>query len=155
MERIRADGMTNAFDRYRSQEKIRCKYCLQGLSCKLCSNGPCRISDRGPQDKGVCGIGPDAMAMRDFLLHNVMGAATYSHHAYEAFRTLRATAQGKTPFKLTDTNKLKWMCQTLGIDTNQTNERMAVALAELLEEQLRTGAGEPNIMVEAFAPKSG
>ena len=73
MERIRADGMTNAFDRYRSQEKIRCKYCLQGLSCKLCSNGPCRISDRGPQDKGVCGIGPDAMAMRDFLLHNVMG----------------------------------------------------------------------------------
>ncbi|NLL39899.1 MAG: anaerobic carbon-monoxide dehydrogenase catalytic subunit [Clostridiales bacterium] len=153
MERIRADGMTNAFDRYRSQEKIRCKYCLQGLSCKLCSNGPCRISDRGPQDKGVCGIGPDAMAMRDFLLHNVMGAATYSHHAYEAFRTLRATAQGKTPFKLTDTNKLKWMCQTLGIDTNQTNERMAVALAELLEEQLRTGAGEPNIMVEAFAPK--
>jgi len=153
MKRIREDGMSNVFDRYALQEKIRCKFCLQGLSCKLCSNGPCRIVEKGPQDKGVCGIGGDAMAMREFLLHNIMGAGTYSHHAYEAFRTLRETAKGNTPFKITDVNKLKWMCQKLGINTNQDINQMAIELADLLEHQLKVGTDEPNLMVETFAPK--
>ncbi|MGB4428777.1 MAG: hypothetical protein WBI48_03965, partial [Thermacetogeniaceae bacterium] len=117
LKRIREDGMSNVFDRWVLQEKIRCKFCLQGMSCQLCSNGPCRINEKGGQDKGVCGIGGDAMAMRNLLLRNIMGAATYSHHAYEAFRTLRATAEGKTPFTITDVDKLKWMCEKVGIDT--------------------------------------
>lgn len=151
--RIRQDGMSNVFDRYAAQEKIRCKFCLQGLSCQLCSNGPCRISEKTGQEKGVCGIGPDAMAMRNFLLKNIMGAGTYSHHAYEAFRTLKATAEGKTPFKITDVEKLKFMCQKVGIDTNQEVNDMAIELAVLLGDQQQIGNVEENIMVEAFAPK--
>ena len=153
LKRIREDGLSNAFDRYALQEKIRCKFCLEGLSCQLCSDGPCRISEKGGQDKGVCGIGPDAMAMRTLLLHNIMGAGTYSHHAYEAFRTLKETALGKTCFKLTDTNKLKWMCEKVGIDTNQGDNQMAEQLADLLNAEMSKGANEPSIMVEAFAPK--
>lgn len=75
------------------------------------------------------------MAMRNFLLKNIMGAGTYSHHAYEAFRTLKATAEGKTPFTIKDVNKLKWMCENLGIDTNKDTNQMAIELADLLEEQ--------------------
>lgn len=151
--RIREDGMSNVFDRYAAQEKIRCKFCLQGLSCQQCSQGPCRINEKGEQDRGVCGIGPDAMAMRKLLLQNIMGAGTYSHHAYEAFRTLKATGEGKTPFKIKDVNKLKWMCEKLGINSNQEVNQMAVQLADLLENQQRIGVEEPNLMVEAFAPK--
>jgi len=152
LKRIREYGMSNVFDRYALQEKIRCKFCLQGLSCKLCSNGPCRINEKGGQDKGVCGIGGDAMAMREFLMHNIMGAATYSHHAYEAFRTLRATGQGKTPFKITDVGKLKWMCEKVGINTGNDVNRMAVELADLLESEMYKDTEKPSIMVEAFAP---
>lgn len=150
--RIREDGMSNVFDRYELQEKIRCKFCLQGLSCKLCSDGPCRISEKGGQDKGVCGIGGDAMAMRELLLHNIMGAGTYSHHAYEAYRTLRATAQGKTPFQITEPEKLKWLCSMVGIDNNQEINKMAVELADLLEAEMAKDPEKPSIMVEAFAP---
>ncbi|KYH29495.1 MULTISPECIES: anaerobic carbon-monoxide dehydrogenase catalytic subunit [Clostridium] len=153
MKRIREDGMSNVFDRWTKQEKIRCKFCLQGLSCQLCSNGPCRINDKGEPEKGVCGIGPDAMAMRNFLLKNIMGAGTYSHHAYEAFRTLKATGEGKTPFKIKDVDKLKWMCEKLGIDTNQDINKMAVQLAELLQRQQEIGEDDENLMVEAFAPR--
>ena len=153
LRKIREDGLSNAFDRYALQEKIRCKFCLEGLSCQLCSDGPCRISEKSGQDKGVCGIGPDAMAMRTLLLHNIMGAGTYSHHAYEAFRTLRETAQGKTCFKITDVKKLKWMCHIVGIDTNQNENRMAEELADLLNAEMSKGADELSIMVEAFAPK--
>ncbi|HEX2938040.1 MAG TPA: anaerobic carbon-monoxide dehydrogenase catalytic subunit [Ruminiclostridium sp.] len=153
LKRIRKDELSNAWDRYALQEKIRCKFCLEGLSCQLCSDGPCRISLKGGQDKGVCGIGGDAMAMRTLLLHNIMGAGTYSHHAYEAYRTLRETAHGKTPFKITDTNKLKWMCQMVGIDSSKGTNQMAEELANLLESEMSKGPDNPSIMVEAFAPK--
>lgn len=150
--RIREDKMSNVFDRWVLQEKIRCKFCLQGLSCQLCSNGPCRISEKGGQDKGVCGIGPDAMAMRSLLLQNIMGAGTYSHHAYEAFRTLKATAEGKTPFQIKDAGKLKWMCEQLGLNASQDQNAMAAMLADFLEDQRKIGDDVPNIMVEVFAP---
>lgn len=153
VKRIREDGMSNVFDRWDLQEKIRCKFCLQGLSCQLCSQGPCRISEKGGQDKGVCGIGGDAMAMRNLLLRNIMGAGTYSHHAYEAFRTLRATGEGKTPFQIKDVDKLKWMCEKVGLETDQDVNKMAINLADFLEDQLRIGTDEPNIMVESFAPR--
>lgn len=153
VKRIREDGMSNVFDRWVLQEKIRCKFCLQGLSCQLCSQGPCRISEKGGQDKGVCGIGGDAMAMRNFLLRNIMGAGTYSHHAYEAFRTLKATAEGKTPFKIKEVDKLKWLCEKVGINTSQSTEKMAIELADLLQEEMAKGPDNPSAMVEAFAPR--
>ena len=153
LTRIREDGMSNVFDRYAQQEKIRCGFCLQGVSCQLCSNGPCRLNEKNGIEKGVCGIAADGMAMRNFLLKNIMGAGTYSHHAYEAFRTLKATGEGKTPFKITDVNKLKWMCEKVGIDANQETNQMAIQLADILEAQQHIGIDDKNIMVEAFAPK--
>ena len=153
LKRIRADGMTNVFDRFAQQEKMRCKFCSEGLSCQLCSHGPCRwMVDKGV-DKGVCGIGPDANAMRKLLIQNTLGAGTYSHHAYEAYRTLKSIGEGTSPFRIKDENKLKWMCEKLGINTNQTTNQMAIQLAELLEAQQNIGVDERNIMVEAFAPK--
>ena len=151
--RIRDDGLSSVFSRWPQQEKIRCTYCLEGVSCKLCTHGPCRINHRTGADKGVCGIGPDAMAMRELLMHNIMGAATYAHHAYEAFRTLKATGEGKTPFKITDTDKLKWLCGALGIDTNQDTSQMAVQLADALMADMKVDADHESKMLKAFAPK--
>ena len=153
LKRIRDDGLSSVFSRWPEQEKIRCTFCLQGISCQLCTQGPCRISEKTGATKGVCGIGPDAMAMRNLLMRNIMGAATYGHHAYEAFRTLKATGEGKTPFKITDVDKLKWMCEKTGINTNQDVNQMAIQLAELLDKEMKVTPDQKSIMVEAFAPK--
>jgi len=153
LKRIRDDGLSSVFSRWDEQEKIRCKFCLQGLSCQLCTQGPCRINEKSVQKKGVCGIGPDAMAMRNLLMRNIMGAATYGHHAFEAFRTLKATGEGKTSFKITDVDKLKWMCEKTGINTNQDINQLAIQLAELLDKEMKVNPDEESIMVEAFAPK--
>lgn len=152
LKRIREDGLTNVFDRWADQEKIRCKFCLEGLSCKFCSQGPCRISEKSGAVRGVCGIEADAMAMRFQLLTNVMGAATYGHHAYQAFRTLKSTGEGKTPFKIADMDKLKWMCEKLGIDTNKDTNQLAVELADFLESEMHKNYDSPSKMIEAFAP---
>lgn len=73
LKRIQTDGLSSVFSRWEPQEKIRCNFCLQGISCPLCTQGPCRINEKTGADKGVCGIGPDAMAMRNFLMRNIMG----------------------------------------------------------------------------------
>ncbi|ADL07527.1 anaerobic carbon-monoxide dehydrogenase catalytic subunit [Thermosediminibacter oceani] len=153
LKRIREDGLTNVFDRWALQEKARCKFCLQGLSCQLCSQGPCRINDKAGMTRGVCGIDADAMAIRKFLLQNAMGAATYAHHAYQAFKTLKATGEGKTPFTISDVDKLKWMCEKVGINTNQDINSMAVELADFLQAEMERSDENPSIMVEVFAPK--
>ena len=77
LKRIKTDGLSSVFSRWDPQEKIRCKFCLQGLSCQLCTQGPCRINEKTGVDKGVCGIGPDAMAMRNFLMSLFYFAAAY------------------------------------------------------------------------------
>ena len=150
--RMKEDGLSSVFSRWNEQEKIRCKYCLAGVSCWLCTNGPCRLSEKAGVDKGVCGIGNDAMAMRNMLIRNIMGAATYGHHAFEAFRTLKATGEGKTPFQIKDVDKLKWMCEKTGVSTNQDINHMAIELAELLDKELNVTPDEKSIMVEVFAP---
>lgn len=153
LKRIQTDGLSSVFSRWEPQEKIRCKFCLQGLSCQLCTHGPCRINEKTGVDKGVCGIGADAMAMRNFLMRNIMGAATYGHHAFEAFRTLRSTGEGKSPFKIKDESKLKWMCEKVGIDANQDINKLAVQLADLLDKEMKVGPDQPSIMTEVFAPQ--
>ncbi len=153
MKRIRDDGLSSVFSRWDPQEKIRCNFCLEGLSCWLCTNGPCRINEKTGADKGVCGIGPDAMAMRNMLIRNIMGAATYGHHAYEAFRTLKATGEGKTPFHITDKEKLRQLCSTVGIDDTQDENRLAVQLAEFFDREMKITPDQNSRMVEQFAPK--
>ncbi|HYE67190.1 MAG TPA: hypothetical protein VEA58_01185, partial [Anaerovoracaceae bacterium] len=150
--RIRDDGLSSVFSRWDPQEKIRCNFCLEGLSCWLCTNGPCRINAKTGAEKGVCGIGPDAMAMRNMLIRNIMGAATYGHHAYEAFRTLKATGEGKTPFQITDKDKLKQLCEKVGINGNQDVNQQAVQLAEFFDHELKITPDEGSRMVELFAP---
>lgn len=151
-EHLHRDGISNVWDRYGPQERIRCRYCVQGLSCQLCTNGPCRISDRAEAILGTCGIDRNAMAMRDMLLRNAMGASTYTHHAYEAFRTLKSTAHGKTPYKITDTDKLMDFSNKLGINTSGKPEDVAVRLADLLIANLSRDYDEPGKMLGAFAP---
>lgn len=151
-KRLVPDGMSNVFDRFDPQDKIRCNFCEAGVSCQLCSNGPCRISGQAGAELGVCGITPDAMAMRDMLLRNVMGTSTYAHHAFEAFSTLRSTAQGKTPFKITDKDKLYLMCNTLELDSSGTVEQVAERLANYFISELSNDYQEPSKTIKAFAP---
>ena len=151
-QRLHEDGMSNTFDRFEPQEKIRCGFCVSGTSCQLCTNGPCRISEKTGATLGVCGITPDAMAMRDMLLRNAMGAATYAHHAYEAFRTLKSTIEGKTPFGITDREKLYWFAGQCGVNTNGDPGQVALWLSDFLMYELHRGYDDPSRIITVFAP---
>ena len=89
----------------------RCKFCEQGIRCSLCSQGPCRITEKAP--RGVCGIDADGMAMRSFLLQNTMGTAAYTYHAGEVMKTLAQATPGGT-YEIKDWSKLELLAGVVG-----------------------------------------
>ena len=156
-ERIKKDGMTNIWDRFEAQgfggvPDKRCPFCLKGARCDLCSNGPCR-SDASIDKRGVCGITADGMAMRMMLLRNVMGASTYHYHTETTLKTLKATAEGKTPFKISEPEKLKSFANRLGVDTSGSDNEIAIRLVEFAKKDFNRPYDEPSKIVEALAPK--
>ncbi|MBI5788401.1 MAG: anaerobic carbon-monoxide dehydrogenase catalytic subunit [Candidatus Schekmanbacteria bacterium] len=151
-EKAHQAGMDTVADRYAAQEAIRCKaYCEKGLSCQLCSNGPCRIVP-GRVDRGVCGIDADGMVMRN-LLHKVnMGIAAYSFHCKETAKTLKAAARGETLFKIKDENKLNILANALGVSTALPLKDKGTAVADALIAALNQDSDEESKLVKHFAP---
>jgi len=156
-DRIKRDGMNNIWDRYAAQgfggdPDKRCPFCQGGVRCDLCSNGPCR-SDASKDKRGVCGITADGMAMRMMLLRNVMGASTYQYHTDQTIKTLRATANGKTPFYIREAGKLRSFAERLGIDTSGAENQIAVRLCDFAEADFNRKYDEPSRIVEMLAPQ--
>jgi carbon-monoxide dehydrogenase catalytic subunit len=156
-ERIKEDGITSIWDRFQAQgfgdnPDKRCPFCLKGARCDLCSNGPCR-ADASIDKRGVCGITADGMAMRMMLLRNVMGTSTYHYHTETTLRTLKATIEGKTPFKISEPEKLKTFATRLGIDTSGEINDIALKLYNFVKEDFNVPYTDYSKVVEALAPE--
>ncbi|SFM58891.1 anaerobic carbon-monoxide dehydrogenase catalytic subunit [Thermodesulforhabdus norvegica] len=157
VERLRSDGITNLWDRYVSQglgdnPDKRCPFCMAGVRCDLCSNGPCR-ADAAKDKRGVCGITADGMAMRMMALRNVMGASTYHYHTEQTVRTLKATALGKTPFSISEPSKLRTFATRLGINTNGSDAEVALRLCDFVQTDFQRPSHEPSLIVSQLAPR--
>ncbi len=151
--KVKEEGVTNVHDRFDAMEKIRCNFCAKGVRCNICSQGPCRIIP-GKVDRGVCGIDVDGMVMRNLLRINTMGTTAYTYHANTAAKTLKATAQGKTMFEITDEDKLKNVAEKLGLNIDLEIDELAESLADFLIEEINRDSDEPSKVLMAFAPES-
>ena len=156
-DRIKKDNMDNVWDRFEAQglggdPDKRCPFCMGGVRCDLCSNGPCR-ADASKDKKGVCGITADGMAMRMMLLRNILGASTYHYHAEQTVKTLRATARGETPFEIKEPGKLKDFAERLGVNIAGSADEIAVRLCDFAEADFNRKFDEPSQIVEALAPQ--
>jgi len=142
-------GISTVFDRYKAQQP-QCQFGMQGVCCQLCSHGPCRISPKAPM--GICGATADTIVARNFLRLELHGVAAYAHHLEEIARTIKATAEGKTPYKIQDEVKLREVAGAIGLDTSKDTNALAIDLANAVLNELRKGTDEPLALVETFAP---
>jgi len=94
------------------------------------------------------------MAMRYMLLRNVLGISTYTYHAYEVAKTLKATAEGKTPFEIKDKDKLLQLAKLFGTQTSGSTNEVANAVANFIIQEINRDSEEPSKMAEIFAPES-
>ena len=145
-------GMTNVFDRFSQQQPIQCKFCIEGLSCQLCANGPCRISSKVP--RGTCGVDAHTMVARNFVYRHVtIGTSANIFHCHQAARTLKAAGQSpESGLKIRDGEKLKKYAEMAGLDSSKPVEKLAVEFGDWVMNDIHSPYHLPSKAVEAFAP---
>lgn len=78
-------------------QKAKCKFGKEGVCCKLCANGPCRITPRSP--KGICGADANTIVARNFLRAVAAGTGCYIHVVETTARNLKAIGENKKEIK--------------------------------------------------------
>ena len=114
-------GQKNAWDRLDAQLP-QCGFGKQGICCRICTMGPCRITKKTPL--GVCGADADTIVARNFLRAVAAGASAHSDHGRGVAEVFLATAQGEAPdYDFKDTVKLYRLAQELGVETKDRSPR--------------------------------
>ena len=91
-----------------------CKFGEEGICCRICSMGPCRITKKAP--RGICGCDAHGIAGRNFLRFTAGGAATHSDHGREICHTLHTVAPDGN-YKVKDPEKLIRIAKEWGVET--------------------------------------
>jgi carbon-monoxide dehydrogenase catalytic subunit len=112
LERALEIGAETCF--YRADEITPCPIGAEGLCCRNCAMGPCRLV--GDVDMGVCGATIDTVVARNFARAVAAGSASHSDHARDLAYTLLAAAEGHAPdYKIRDPYKLFEVARYLGV----------------------------------------
>jgi len=141
-------GMSTVFERFDSQQP-QCGTCKKGLSCQLCSDGPCRISAKAPL--GVCGANGDVIVARNLLQLAAIGTAANTYQCRNLANTLKSIGAGKSPLKIRDEGKLQRMCQGLGWDHTRPVSELAVQFADFMLNEIGKQSDEPMTLMDLFA----
>jgi carbon-monoxide dehydrogenase catalytic subunit len=114
LEKAEREDIRTAFKRSDDQHP-HCVYCSNGISCRNCMMGPCRLSGKDPKMTGVCGASAHTMVARGLLRNVLGGASAHIDHARHAALTLLEAAEGRVPYKIKDEAKLRSIAGKLAI----------------------------------------
>lgn len=133
-------GISTAYQR--RQQIKPCPIGSEGLCCKHCNMGPCRITAKNPT--GVCGATADTIIARNFARMVAAGTAAHSDHAREVTLTLLHACTGKAPdYQIKDEEKLKRIAQELNISIDgRSKEDIGKDVATTLLSQFGQQEGE-------------
>ncbi len=115
-------GVETIFDRAENMKP--CNIGIQGICCKNCAMGPCRLPlpkagiEGEDQRKGLCGATANTIAARNFLRMIAAGAAAHSDHGRSVAEIFMSAARKETDaYKIKDVNKLLAIAPYLGVAT--------------------------------------
>ena len=91
-----------------------CKFGEEGICCRICTMGPCRITPKSP--RGICGCDANGIVARNYLRFTAGGAATHSDHGRSICHTLYAAKEGGN-YQVKDPEKLCRIAKEWGIET--------------------------------------
>lgn len=131
-------------------QKAKCKFGKDGVCCKLCANGPCRITPKSP--KGICGADADTIVARNFLRAVGAGTACYIHVVETTARNLKAIGEHKEEIKgMYTLNKLASIFEIKEEDPH----KKAVIIADKVLADLYKPKFEKTELIEkmAYSPR--
>ena len=96
------------------QQTPHCKFGEDGVCCRICSMGPCRITKKAP--RGICGCDAHGIVGRNYLRFTAGGSATHSDHGREIAHTLYCASRDGA-YHVKDEAKLLGIAKRWGIET--------------------------------------
>ena len=113
-------GVETVFDR--AVKMKPCNIGIQGICCKNCAMGPCRLPlpkggiEGEDERKGLCGATPNTIAARNFARMVAAGAAAHSDHGRSVAEVFRSAARKETDdYKIKDVARLLDVAPHLGV----------------------------------------
>lgn len=113
-------GVETIFDRAENMKP--CAIGIQGICCKNCAMGPCRMplpkgGIEGDDDrKGLCGATPNTVAARNFARMVAAGCASHSDHGRAVAEVFRSVARKENhDYKIKDIDKLLAIAPHFGV----------------------------------------
>ena len=160
-------GIDTAFDRAVTLKA--CNIGAQGICCKNCGMGPCRLPlpkeyDEANDDrKGVCGATANTIAARNFVRMIAGGASAHSDHGRGVAEVFLSAARKETDvYKIKDTKKLLELAPTLGVAITvevdgevleRDTDEIAVEVAEIALNEWGKAEGKLLNVKRAPAPR--
>lgn len=131
-------------------QSTKCGFGLQGVCCRLCSNGPCRITPKAP--RGICGATADVIVARNFLRAVASGSGCYIHIVENTALNVKKTAMEKGEIK--GERSLKRLADAFGVQRKDKWETAQI-VAEKVIADLYKPEYEKMELVEklAYAPR--
>ncbi len=132
-------------------QKTKCGFGLKGVCCRLCSNGPCRITPSAP--RGICGATADVIVTRNLLRAVASGSGCYIHIVENTARNLKDTAHSTGAIK--GENALRLLVREFGLEESDDLHKMAGEVADKVLADLYKPDFEEMELVEklAYAPR--
>ncbi|MCP3952752.1 MAG: anaerobic carbon-monoxide dehydrogenase catalytic subunit [Desulfobacterales bacterium] len=165
LARAQALDIETIFDR--AVKMKPCNIGMQGICCKNCAMGPCRVPlpkggiEGEDTRKGLCGATANTIAARNFARMVAAGAAAHSDHGRCVAEVFLSAARKETDaYKIKDVNKLLAIAPHLGVATTvevdgETQDRNVDEIAlEVGEKALNEwGKAEGELLYLKRAPE--
>ena len=159
-------GIDTVFDRAANMKP--CNIGIQGICCKNCAMGPCRLPlpkggiEGEDTRKGLCGATANTIAARNFIRMIAGGASAHSDHGRCVAEVFLSAARKQTDaYQIKDYQKLLQIAPALGVDITveedgETKQRdideIALEVAEVAIQEWGKPEGEVLYMKRAPAP---
>lgn len=138
---IFAEGLDIGTAFTRADDMAACPIGSDGMCCKICSMGPCRITKDG--QTGVCGATVDTIQARNLIRGISAGAAAHSDHGRGMAFTLKEVANGEIEgYVIRDVAKLRTLAAGYDIPIEgRSPSEVADDLADLYLSQFGQQSG--------------
>jgi carbon-monoxide dehydrogenase catalytic subunit len=148
------DGVDTCFSRMDTQRN-QCGFGKNGLCCRLCHMGPCRITPKAP--RGVCGADADTIVARNYLREVAGGTAAHSDHGRHLVLLLKKVAEGKGGYyKIADEKALRYAARLYKVEEiGRPNDAVALDLAQLFITEFNRQEGPLQTLHLAPAKRQG
>lgn len=143
------DNVQTSHHRVDSQ-KIKCGFGQLGVCCKLCANGPCRITPTSP--KGICGANADTIVARNFLRAVAAGSGCYIHIVENTARNVKSLGEARGEIK--GMNALNNLAEKLSITEPDLHKKAVLVADEVLKDLYKPKFEKMEVINKiAYAPR--